>query len=931
MSRDVATSNRSVGFNMVAIQSVSVSSDGAYKIGDDIVITVTFDGDVTNTMGAGLEILVGGQYKQLLLDSHDGAAALTFRYRVATNDFDDGGFQITMLTGAIQAADPGPIDLTLRDIADTSGVIIDGVRPAIQSIVGVGPLATNADSIAFTVTFKEPVQNVTADDFQLTTDGNAAGDISLAGSGAVYTVTVNNVTGNGSLRLDLKSGTDIEDEAGNATSTGFTAGDAFAIDNAAPAVTSVGVPATGTYGVGEPLEFTVNFDSTVTVTGQPQLALTIGSTAVQAAYTGGSGTSALTFKYTVQSGQTDSDGVTVGALTLNGGTILDAAGNAVIVTLNNVGSTTSVIVDAYVPLEVQSVEGPDAATYAAGEPLEFKVTFDGEVEVSGTPRIALTIGSATRYATYVTGDGSDTLTFAYEIQSGDGDTNGIAATATIELNGGSIKEDGSSRNVDLGLPAIPGLSSVLVDGVEPEVSDIIRVGSSNPTNATSVQYTVTFSEAVTGVDFTDFTLTSNGDATGDIAVTGSGSSYTVTASNITGEGSLGLNLKGSGTGIVDAHGNAIAPGIFHGEEHIIDTTPPAPPAFNVVAADDVISASEVSGLTITGTTELDTTVSLTIGGQIRAATVSGTNWSYSVRASDLTNMGVGAETLKIVAKDAAGNASTVGTLSISVESAAVPVDNTPVITPSPQPSIQEQLKTALTDEEMMARIQQSLGSIRTVKEHLGTDGGLSVSLNLGDAINRFVGGITSKEEFEKELTKAVLPTTGVAHSVYKYFTGSPPTEAGMEYLIDSASNPNDLTDPYYQKFSVENRFINFAVNLGKEGEGRAKFEADYAALTFRESVSKAYGEIIGFDNASNYGVDVEKALAYIESQQAYFEALGGDPIGAKAAMIGYVISVGHAQEVGDYHQSLLLNVGANLMSLTGTGTWLSPIGDWDLI
>src|SRR5205823_14979507 len=48
--------------------------------------------------------------------------------------------------------------------------------------------------------------------------------------------------------------------------------------------------------------------------------------------------------------------------------------------------------------------------------------------------------------------------------------------------------------------------SYTIDSTPPTVSSIVRAGS-DPTNAASVQYTVTFSEAVTGVDATDFALT----------------------------------------------------------------------------------------------------------------------------------------------------------------------------------------------------------------------------------------------------------------------------------------------------------------------------------------------------------------------------------------------------------------------------------------
>ena len=69
-------------------------------------------------------------------------------------------------------------------------------------------------------------------------------------------------------------------------------------DTTAPTILSVSVPADATYKLGDTLTFTLNTDENVTVDttgGTPQLALTIGSTTVQANYASGSGSKALVF------------------------------------------------------------------------------------------------------------------------------------------------------------------------------------------------------------------------------------------------------------------------------------------------------------------------------------------------------------------------------------------------------------------------------------------------------------------------------------------------------------------------------------------------------------------------------------------------------------------------------------------------------------
>jgi len=53
----------------------------------------------------------------------------------------------------------------------------------------------------------------------------------------------------------------------------------------------------------------------------------------------------------------------------------------------------------------------------AGETLEVEATFSNEVEVEGTPGINLTVGDTLVWANYVSGSGSDTLTFNYTVGS----------------------------------------------------------------------------------------------------------------------------------------------------------------------------------------------------------------------------------------------------------------------------------------------------------------------------------------------------------------------------------------------------------------------------------------------------------------------------------------------------------------------------------
>lgn len=170
----------------------------------------------------------------------------------------------------------------------------------------------------------------------------------------------------------------------NNTSQGGDGGNGVVIvrfDVTAPTVSSVSVPSDGSYKATDTLSFTVNTSEPVTVvtsSGTPRMELTIGGSTAYAEYASGSGSSALVFNYTVQAGDTDSDGIVIGALSANGGTLKDAAGNDLNLTLNNVESTAGVLIDTTAPtLSIQNVPSIVNSTDA------FSVTFEFSEDVTG--------------------------------------------------------------------------------------------------------------------------------------------------------------------------------------------------------------------------------------------------------------------------------------------------------------------------------------------------------------------------------------------------------------------------------------------------------------------------------------------------------------------------------------------------------------------
>ena len=160
-------------------------------------------------------------------------------------------------------------------------------------------------------------------------------------------------------------------------------------------------------------------------------------------------------------------------------------------------------------------------------------------------------------------------------------------------------------------------------------------------------------------------------------------------------------------------------------------------------------------------------------------------------------------------------------------------------------------------------------------------------------------GQLTQAQAEAQLAHLVDGTTAVAVADYAFFTGYTPTAGGLNYLVHSPANASDLNDPYYARFSTENRYINFAVNLATgAGAGASAFQASYGALSLSDATAKAYAAVFGAPAdatkvAALLNTLVPDGLGGQETRGAYFAQYGGDGPngqGTKAAMIGFLLS-----------------------------------------
>ena len=604
------------------VTSVTVPVNGNYSSGGNLNFTVNTSEAVTvNTSGGTPQIAltIGATTRQASYVTGSGTSTLVFRYTVASGDEDNDGIAIASAInlngGTLRDAAGLDLNTTLNSVGSLAGVLVDAVPPTVVSVAGPANGSYRVgDNLDIVVTMSENTSVATffgSLRVQLTIGATVREANYLNGSGTStlrfrYTVQAGETDADGITisGTELTGGALVNDTAGNfavRTLNNIADTSAVLVDNTPPTIGSVVVPANGTYVAGQDLFFVINATENITVnttSGTPQLGLTIGTTARQAVYDSGSGSSSLLFRYTVQSGDLDSNGIAIGSLAANGGTLRDPAGNALVMTLNGVGSTAAVLVDAVVPT-ISSVSVPAANTYIIGENLDFIVNTSEAVTVNtagGTPSLPLTIGSTVRQAAYLSGSGSSALLFRYTVQSGDLDTDGVSLAA-LSANGGTLR-DAAGNNLTATLNSVGSTAAVLVDGVVPSVSSIALSGTP-ASNAGSISYLVTFSESVNNLSADDFTLTTvSGNASGRVASVSaaSGSSVTVTVDTLYGVGSLRLDLNG-GTDIADVAGNSGVATFTTGAVHSVSRLPSITSAtYDAATATLVVTGQHFSAL-----------------------------------------------------------------------------------------------------------------------------------------------------------------------------------------------------------------------------------------------------------------------------------------------------------------------------------------------
>jgi hypothetical protein len=423
---------------------------------------------------------------------------------------------------------------------------LDRTPPLVATFTRVDASPTSQAQVHYAVTFTKSVGGVDPTDFAVTGGLTGASVALVTGGGTSWTVTVDTGSGSGSLGLTLNDDDSITDVVGNplggtGAGNGTASGPAYTVDKIAPTVTSV-APVTVGPTNGATVTYLVTFSEAVTGVDATDFTPTTAGALTGASVTNvsGSGTS-----WTVTVGTGTGDGQ-VGLTALNDGTIADLAGNLL---SGSPVTGAAVVVDKTLPSAVSVVRNDANPTNAAA--VTYTVTFSEDVTgVDPTDFALVTTGVA---GAKVTGVGGGPRVYTVAVSTGTG-------SGTVGLN---LLDDDTIRDqvnnplggTGTGNGALTGPAYTL-DRTPPAVAGI-ALADATPTVPGTVHFVVTFTEPVTGVDGSDFALTTAGMTGAAVTgVSGSGTTYTVAVDTGFGKGTVRLDVADNDT-VLDAVNNPL--------------------------------------------------------------------------------------------------------------------------------------------------------------------------------------------------------------------------------------------------------------------------------------------------------------------------------------------------------------------------------------
>lgn len=497
-----ANKNLVISTPVPAVTNVTSSAaDGTYGLGQVLTVNVTFSQTVIVTGSPRLTLETGTVDRLASYSTGSGTNTLSFTYTVSGGD---ASADLDYASTTALAFNGGTIKNALNQIADLTlpapgagGSLganknLQIVTPAPPTVVSVTSSASDGayglgENITISVVFSEAVFVTGTPTLTLETGSIDAVVNWGSGNGTTNVAFPYQVApGHTTPDLDYVSASALALNGGTIRSAGGTdanvtlpapgtpgslgANKNLQIITPPPTVVSVtSGESDGPHGAGEILTLTITFSQAIFVTGTPTLTLETGAVDAVVNYGSGSGSPILQFPYHVAAGETspDLDYVSISALSLNGGTMRNSGNVDAVLTLPAPGAPGSLganknlqIVSPGAAVAISATSPNPNGTYGVGQVLTVNVTFSQAVFVTGAPQLLLETGAVDRFAPYLSGSGTSTLSFAYTVAAGDASADlDYVTPSSIQWNGGTIR-NGVGLDTDSTLPA-PGAAGSL--------------------------------------------------------------------------------------------------------------------------------------------------------------------------------------------------------------------------------------------------------------------------------------------------------------------------------------------------------------------------------------------------------------------------------------------------------------------------------------
>ena len=530
-----------------------VVADTALSVGETSLVTITFSEAVSGFDNSDLSIANG---TLSAVSSSDGGITWTATFTPALGVSDTSNVIVLNNTGVSDAAGN-----TGTGTTNSNNYQVDTNVPTATIVIADTTLSIGETSLV-TVTFNSAVSGF--DNADLTVSNGTLSTMSSTDGGVTWTATFTpSASISDTSNVITLDNTGLINAAGNA-GVGTTDSNNYVVDTVRPTATIV--VADTAIGAGETSLVTITFSEAVTAFTSADLTVANG---VISGLSSSDGGITWTATFTPTNGVNDSSNV----ISLNSGGIIDLAGNV------NVGTADSnnYALDTQRPTATVVLSD---SSLRPGETAQVTITFSEAV--TGFSNDDLSVANGTLSAVS-SSDGGLTWTATFTPTLGVSDTTNLiildnTGVSDAAGNTGNGTTDSANYVVETRVPT----ATVVVADTALSVGETSLV-------------TITFSEAVSGFDNSDLTV-SNGTLS-NVSSTDGGVTWTATftpASNVTDTSNL---ISLDTTGVSNVSGNA-GVGVVDSNNYAIDTVRPGA---TIVVGDTTLGIGQTTTVTISFT------------------------------------------------------------------------------------------------------------------------------------------------------------------------------------------------------------------------------------------------------------------------------------------------------------------------------------------